>query len=463
MLPNRSPWIHQLKRTRPVTPLMEDLVADVAIVGAGIAGTATAYFTLRDTDHSVLLLDADKVAHGATGHNAGQLTTYFERSFASMVDEFGLTLASDGVRSVEGVWELLDEIVKETGLTTPIHRFTGYAGICLFDQLIEHLEDNRLRREGGLSVERITVASEWEGRANISELYAGLYEVARAADIQELLETSTTDYIAVIATQKGCSNSALLTEELVGYLLATYPKRFRLHEGTRVRELMLHDHGAELYTEHHTITASRVVLATNGFENFSIRNTTGFDIDTAFHHLVQGLIGYMAGYLAPGVSEPTAISYYRNSNIRSDDEMGDDYFYITRRPFEHEGSMAWSLVCAGGPDQTLPSLALYSREHECKEGPAEEITEFLAAQYSAYPAEGTEYAFCWHGLMGYTPTMIRRVGVEPHNRILLYNLGCNGVGLLPSIMGGARIARILSGATVEPSIFDPEASEQKRA
>ena len=463
MLPNHSPWIHQLNRTRPVTPLEENLVADVVVVGAGIAGTATAYFTLRDTDHSVLLLDADKVAHGATGHNAGQLTTYFERSFASMVKEFGLSLACEGVQAVESTWELIDEIVKETGLTTPIHRFTGYSGVCLFDQLLEHLEENRLRQQGGLPVERITVAREWEGRAHISEQYADLYEVAPHADILELLETDTSDYVAVIATQKGCSNSALLAEELVGYLLATYPQRFRLHEGTRVRELDLYEQTAELKTEHHTITAARVVLATNGFENFIIRNTTGTDIDTEFHHSVQGLIGYMAGYLAPGVSEPAAISFYSNTDIRSDDEMGGDYFYLTRRPYEHEGSTAWSLVCAGGPDQTLPSLALYSREDECKEGPREEIQDFLKKDYKRYPAEGTDYAFCWHGLMGYTPNLIRRVGVEPHNPVLLYNLGCNGVGLLPSIMGGARLARILSGEKLPASIFDPELSTESSA
>ncbi len=458
MQPNHSPWIHQLNRTRPVTPLDEELVADVVVVGAGIAGTASAYFTLRDTDHSVLLLDADKVAHGATGHNAGQLTTYFERSFASMVEEFGLELASEGVRAVECTWELIDEIVDEAKLTTPIHRFTGYAGVCLLDQLLEHLEDNRLRGEGGLPIERITVSREWEARAQIPQKYANLYEVAAHSDILDLLETDTTDYVAVIATQKGCSNSALLAEELVGYLLAAYPERFRLHEGTRVREIDLFEHTAELTTEHHTITASRVVLATNGFENFSIRNTTGTDIDTEFHHSVQGLIGYMAGYLAPGVSEPTAISYYSNIDIRSDDEMGDDYFYLTRRPFEHEGSTAWSLVCAGGPDQLLPSLAQYSREDECKEASRDEIQDFLKKDYTRYPVAGADYTFCWHGLMGYTPNMIRRVGVEPHNSVLLYNIGCNGVGLLPSIMGGARIARMLSGEKLPPSIFDPELS-----
>ena len=50
---------------------------------------------------------------------------------------------------------------------------------------------------------------------------------------------------------------------------------------------------------------------------------------------------------------------------------------------------------------------------------------------------------------------MRQVGAEPRNPVLLYNLGCNGVGLLPSIHGGQRVARIVAGERLAPSLFDP--------
>jgi hypothetical protein len=57
--------------------------------------------------------------------------------------------------------------------------------------------------------------------------------------------------------------------------------------------------------------------------------------------------------------------------------------------------------------------------------------------------------------MGYTPNGIRCVGAEPCNPVLLYNLGCNGVGILPSVYGSYRIAEIIQGKELAPSIFDP--------
>ena len=87
--PNRSPWIAQLAPDGPPRPLDADASTDVAIVGAGIAGVATAFFTLRATRGRVMLVERDRVARGATGRNAGQLTTYFERPLFDIADGSG--------------------------------------------------------------------------------------------------------------------------------------------------------------------------------------------------------------------------------------------------------------------------------------------------------------------------------------------------------------------------------------
>lgn len=455
MIPNHSPWIQQLNRTRPVVPLASDAQADVAIVGGGIAGVCTAFFTLRDTKQSVILLEAEKIAHGATGHNAGQIASYFERPLHTIAEEYGLALAAHGQQAVESGWTLLDRIMTEAGLRTQVYRFTGFAGLSSLEHVLAHLKNNRCRLDGGLQTETIVVAEDWEGLKEIPSVYNDLYETTARENVLALLETKNGDYVAALSYQKGCMNSALFSEELIGYLIATYRDRFSFYEGTPVKTVRLTGGAAILETPTHRVEVKKVVLCTNGFEHFTIVNEDGPEIDTAFHHAVAGRIGYMSGYVEPLNHPPTAISYFLKANAESNDPTGESYFYLTRRPLEHEGRTSYNLVCTGGPDKVLPNGASYSREESCSEEVRESVHDFLEANYEKYPNAEMTSSFCWHGLMGYTPNGIRRIGPEPRNGALLYNLGCNGVGILPSIYGGARIARHLNGERLEPSIFDP--------
>jgi hypothetical protein len=50
---------------------------------------------------------------------------------------------------------------------------------------------------------------------------------------------------------------------------------------------------------------------------------------------------------------------------------------------------------------------------------------------------------------------MRVIGHEPKNPLLMYNLGCNGVGILPSIYGAWKIAKLINGEKFPESIFDP--------
>jgi glycine/D-amino acid oxidase-like deaminating enzyme len=83
------------------------------------------------------------------------------------------------------------------------------------------------------------------------------------------------------------------------------------------------------------------------------------------------------------------------------------------------------------------------------------IDDFIHTTYRYAPPGFIDYRYLWHGLMGYTQNGVRLIGPEPANKTLLYNLGCNGVGILPSIYGGKKISQILNGEQLEESIFDP--------
>lgn len=461
MKPNNSPWLHQLTVTRPIDTLQSDIATDIAIVGAGIAGVMTAYFTLKNTDKQVLLIEGNRVAHGATGHNAGQIVFEFEREFYSLVEEFGLSMAADAEKSVRGAWILLEQIYEEAKLTTPMSSFMGYNGFTDIGRVVEELKNNIFRTEAGIQVSPIYISDTAEDIDQIPKVYKDLYSLVPHADILSLLETEDTSYVAVMSERKGCVNAAVLIEEIVGYLLSTFKGRFVLCEETHIQEVILEKDLALLKSKEYAVTADKVVLCTNGFEKFLITNNAGADIDTKFHHMVRGKIGYMAGYLEELTHPPIALAFYDQTadDVESVEDPYDQkpYIYMTRRPYELEKNEKHNLICVGGPEHSLDDTEQYVSEAEYKEEATEEISTFLHKTYKNAPKGDIDFRFKWHGLMGYTPTSIRVVGEEPKNRVLMYNLGCNGVGILTSIYGGKRIGDILSGQKLAPSLFDPRA------
>ncbi len=457
MKKNNSPWLYQLRKDRIHQGLEEDAKTDVAIIGAGIAGIATAFFTLKYTDKKVVMLERYKLAHGATGHNAGQVVSYFERGFASLVDEFGLPLAVDGQKSVEDAWQLLDEMYTDAGLNISFSRFLGHAGLSSYDQVILHLKNNYWRKKGGLNTERILISEDVDFLGDISEDYKDLYSIAPHAEILSLLETKSKDFVAVLSYQKGCVNSALFCEEVFLYLLKKYSDRFSLYELTPIHKIILRQDYALLDAGSYTIETKKVILCTNGFTGITVINETGLDINTKFHYLVHGTVGYMSGYLEKMNKTPIAISYLTDP----DPSPEDPYFYLTRRFYEYEGDKDFNLISIGGPELALDDHTRYSHEHEYSEEIAKTIDDFVKNIYDVDHKKKIDFMFTWHGLMGYTKNGIRLIGPEPKNSVLIYNLGCNGIGILPSVYGGKRVSDFVSGKTMEKSIFDvPEEYNQ---
>lgn len=456
MITDTSPWLFQLRRSRAAAVLQDDTKTDIAIIGAGIAGVTTAYFVLKYTSFKVILIEAGKVAHGATGHNAGQIASYFERPFADIVAEFGLEMAADGQKSIDSAWQLIEEIYADAGLETLYQQFTGYAGCGSREQVMAHLKDIALQRQGGIVSENMLIAEEALQSLAIPKEFSACYSIVHHEDILSLLQTKDTHYIAALSKRKGCMNSAMFTEELVGYLLATYKNRFTLAEYAPVDFVLLQEKTALIAIEEKkNVIADRVVLYTNGFEKLAIINTFGSDIDAKFHKMVRGSVGYMAGYLDTFNQPPTAISYLPDHVDTPGDALeADTYFYLTRRPFEDEKKRPHNLVCIGGPEALMDDTNQYHLDHPYPEEAQEKIDAFLKKTYAHAPGKIT-YRFRWHGLMGFTPNSLRCVGPEKNNPVLLYNIGCNGVGILSSIYGARRISRILAKEKVRQSIFDP--------
>ena len=82
-----SIWLDESAGER-YAPLREDATADVAIVGGGIAGVATAYHLAR-AGVGTILLEARTIAEAASGRNAGFLLTGVAENFVAACRRYG--------------------------------------------------------------------------------------------------------------------------------------------------------------------------------------------------------------------------------------------------------------------------------------------------------------------------------------------------------------------------------------
>lgn len=94
-----SVWIDTEYPVRP--SLQENITADVVIIGGGISGVSTA-IALTDQKYSVVLLERDRLASGASGRNAGFL-------ISGTVEYYHRAIDFIGHHAAKRFWELSEE------------------------------------------------------------------------------------------------------------------------------------------------------------------------------------------------------------------------------------------------------------------------------------------------------------------------------------------------------------------
>lgn len=450
---NKSPWIHQLDHSRRVVSLSKDIDTDIAIIGAGIAGISTAFFVLKYTNQRVVVIDQGKMAHGATGHNAGQVVARFERPLSELEKEFGFEKTKDAIQGLYSSWGLIDEIFEDAKLNIIFSEVNGNIGLSTLYQVILALQDMEIEIRSGITDGEFLISDTAPFKDSIPKVFEKLYKFVPQSEILKRMETEDKGFHALYTDRAACMNSALFCQEVVAYLLKKYPDRFNLYENTRMNKVVLRKNNALIDAGKHTIDASKIVLCTNGFENFEIFNDGGLAIDKNLHHSVEGVVGYMSGYLEKMNKTPTAIAYLKEDYDPA--AYNTAYYYLTRRPHEY-GDKKHNLVCMGGPEIGIGDRAEYLSDYDYPDNIPAQIDQFIKAEYDADPNHKIDYDFTWHGLMGYTPNRLRLIGEEPKNPTLVYNLGCNGIGIIPSIYAARRISKIIAGDRLRPSIFDPK-------
>ena len=338
---------------------------------------------------------------------------------------------------------------RRPAATVRVERFVGHMGMFNAHHLEVHLRNNLIRRQHGWRVETCVVSEDAPFRSTIPAEFDGLYEVVPQARVRELLEIDDTRYCAVLSDIKGCANSGLFAAQVLDHLERRYRGRFRFVDHTDVATITVRDDGTLLRAGGHNVAARYVALCTNGFVDHIVRDPAGSPIRLAPDQEITGRVAYMTAFVEDEPRPPTAMSYIRNITIGGDTA----YAYVTRRVYDRHNDTV-TLTCMGGPEYPFHQ-PVYDPDVPFPGQLLADMDDQVRPFANAARPQGQQYDFHWHGLMGYNDSGIRVVGPHPRHSTVLYNLGCNGVGFLPSIFGAHRLSQLLAGRELAPSIFDP--------
>jgi taurine dehydrogenase large subunit len=98
-------------------PVRGDIDADVAVIGGGYTGLATAIFLAQEHGIRATVLEANRVGWGCSGRNGGQSQNAGGRlTRAQWIERWGLETARRMHRECSGAYETLDALIRDHGI-----------------------------------------------------------------------------------------------------------------------------------------------------------------------------------------------------------------------------------------------------------------------------------------------------------------------------------------------------------
>jgi glycine/D-amino acid oxidase-like deaminating enzyme len=236
----KSFWLGNSGAYRENPPLEGDLKCDVAIAGGGFAGIATAYYLKKaQPSLKVAVLEGWVIGWGASGRNAGFAMTTFGLMMSITKMLFGAEKTKQAHRYMERAVDIVGELVAEHKLECDYER-PGFLRIATTPAYVKRIkEEVHLVKELGLTGVDWIEADEVRKRVK-SPLYLGAWWEPRCALV----------------------NPAKLAREMKRVALKYGAE---VYERTPVMEIKRSPQGFTLKTPKATVSADKIVLATNAY------------------------------------------------------------------------------------------------------------------------------------------------------------------------------------------------------
>jgi glycine/D-amino acid oxidase-like deaminating enzyme/nitrite reductase/ring-hydroxylating ferredoxin subunit len=146
-------WWMRGQRAPRSAPLKSGTVADVCVIGAGIAGLSTAYHLALE-GKSVVVLDDGAIGGGASSRTSGHLACALDDRFYRLEHVHGRQGARLAAESHRAAIDRIERIVGEEGIDCEFARVDGYLFAPSGGPAEELAREQEAARRAGLEVER---------------------------------------------------------------------------------------------------------------------------------------------------------------------------------------------------------------------------------------------------------------------------------------------------------------------
>lgn len=371
-----------------------DIDVDIAIVGGGFTGIATAV-ELAERGFSVAVCEANRIGWGATGRNGGQVTGSLSGDKAMLTQ----LRSTHGADAEEFIWHLRWEghnIIRE--------RIARYAIDC--DLKMGHLQTAWKERDIPEHLELLELAHSYGMEDDVSWL--------SQADVHDILDTPL--YHGGLLNMRNMHLHSL--NLCLGEARAAKSLGVQIFEQTAVQDIKGGRKPA-LKTASGTINAKKIVLAGNAYHQLARKQLGGL--------LFPAILGNMT-------TEPLGAELAAQINTRDlavyDSRMVLDYYRLTADN---------RLMFGGGTNYSGRGI----------NDVAKILMPSLAATFPALKDIRTDYA--WTGTAGIVMNRIPLVGKFQNN--VYYAQGYSGHGIATSHIMAEVLAEALTGTLEKFDVF----------
>lgn len=384
-----SPWVTLPRDLQP--PLSSDRSADAAIVGGGFTGLSTA-LALKRAGVDAVVLERDFAGFGASGRNAGHLTPTIGKDLPTLLMLFGKRRAAQLVRFADDAVRHVEDVIRAQ------HIDCDYVPSGNIMAAVHPKQEGRLRKAAA-------VAAEIGARVRFLD--------------RDDLRTRGVPPAFLSGALEEAGGTLDPGKYVMGLRRAALDAGITLYEQTAVQEIV---NGARpsVRTNTGTVTADRVVLATNAY---------------------TPALGHQRYSLFPLYDTLFETAPLTHAQLAALGWQGREGIYTAHESLESYRLTARGTILGGSKG------VRYMYGGALRGGPSAWTQGLIERGFrDRFPELGeVPIAHFWGGWIGMTLHFLPAFGRTGTNRNIYYAVGYNGHGVAAASAMGAILADFMLG------------------